>query len=380
MATSKSSGASQYQIAWTTARCNRLLRPLILRLTLLRKHVHTHNVQQTSFDTTSLSSGKGTDGDEEQSAATWDETVADEVGKQEKHDVDWAPLAARKKLKRKYAVRGEARAVPSKPDALTKARAQPGEICISTPYLARTYPNAQDTPDGLESDTRNESLGTTSQSPSLHKSRGARSDPLKSKAHLQDLKRTVSPEEWTLFDNLYEAVGNLLKTTTTISPPTYNGPRPLLSTCLRQVPAYIELEEYWRKRDDEDDKTNISSEVYTYLESTLGSPQGWKPLKEIVRAHGMSLLKQVIIEGVLTTQMVNAMAALLCQHQAVSEADDLLDLFLTQEVLESPQSLETELTPKGAYTTVFLEPISKKPLCIPHIYYILTVFEQSVQR
>lgn len=261
-------------------------------------------------------------------------------------------MARKKIIIRKYGVRNEPRTVPSKPENSAKTKTRPGEICISTPHLARTRPDALDTPDRLDSGSRNDGLELSAQSPTLQKSRGGRSDPLKSKAHLQDMKRTVSPEEWTLYEHLHEAVSNLLKATTAASPPTQDSPRSLLSTCLRQVPAYIELEEYWRQEDDEDDKTDLSSEIYTHLESTLGSAQGWTPLREIVRAHGISSLKQVITEGLLTAPMVHAIAALFYQHQAVSEADDLLDTFLTLDVLEAPQSLEAELIPKGVYLSL----------------------------
>lgn len=101
-----------------------------------------------------------------------------------------------------------------------------------------------------------------------------------------------------LIEGICKALEAILRATTCEKTNDNRGCRSLFSICLRQIPSYIA--EYQPRTSDEDPEKDIdvASEVYTDLE-TFGSAQdgGWESLREVVRAHGISLIREAIQEG-----------------------------------------------------------------------------------
>lgn len=72
-----------------------------------------------------------------------------------------------------------------------------------------------------------------------------------------------------------------------------------MSTCLRKIPEYIEMENDGLEEDDE--AGDVSSEILLDLES-LGTKEnaGWPGLREVARAHGLHLLRRAVEENCLS--------------------------------------------------------------------------------
>ncbi|KAF4123306.1 hypothetical protein GMORB2_6858 [Geosmithia morbida] len=85
----------------------------------------------------------------------------------------------------------------------------------------------------------------------------------------------------------------------------------LLGMCLRKIPACVDDIERWDRETSQDKVTSslngtisVSLEIYGQLEEFGAAGLGWRPLKQTVRAHGMSLLKKAVAEGLFDASFV----------------------------------------------------------------------------
>ncbi|GAB7353100.1 hypothetical protein MBLNU459_g3643t1 [Dothideomycetes sp. NU459] len=102
------------------------------------------------------------------------------------------------------------------------------------------------------------------------------------------------------------------------------GVRSLMSTCLRKIPDYIQAEEDWRKSIDQDDETDVATEVYEELQELSSAPNcGWQPLREVVRAHGIKLVRQIIEDGLVARNTRSELANMPLLYGTSAEAEDL---------------------------------------------------------
>ncbi|KAL1297024.1 hypothetical protein AAFC00_004616 [Neodothiora populina] len=101
------------------------------------------------------------------------------------------------------------------------------------------------------------------------------------------------------------------------------GARSLFSTCLKRIPDYIQAEEGWRNSVDPDDETDVSAEVYEELEELGSSGHGWSPLREVVRAHGVKLIKDLIESKLVSVKTRAELANMPLQHGSMHDAEML---------------------------------------------------------
>lgn len=115
-----------------------------------------------------------------------------------------------------------------------------------------------------------------------------------------------------------------------------------MSTCLRQVPAYIEGRQQWEEEENVD-KVDASEEVYQDLES-MGSASGWRPLREVVRAHGVALITAATAERLLDTTHIKELVRLCHSALAYHEAEEILTAFaFTTAPQQPPKTAKDEL-------------------------------------
>ncbi|OCL06453.1 hypothetical protein AOQ84DRAFT_296961, partial [Glonium stellatum] len=332
-----SSYPSEDSIPWTTARCNRLLRPIASRLAILRKSLQNTKSQiGGDFDSQKDAPLKPAPAAERRVNISQGSQETRPRGFDKAQDPDWVPVSKPKcSTKRTYRGRPVKVQAPAKPILDFGFLGHPGEICLPTPFISRSFGKLQDSP---------EIQNTPLQFPAR---KGRRPLQTKPKDHLQNLKKEMTPEMWKQVDGLYDGLSNLLQATKTPTGKTRKGTRSLLSSCLRQVPAYIALEEYWQEQDEfrNDDDRDISAEVYEDLES-LGTceGQGWRQLREVVRAHAVCLLRDAIEEGVLGPSTIQGLYQLCMNMSAWNEAEEFLASYVSvQKPITPPLNLRSNL-------------------------------------
>lgn len=321
---------------WTTSRCNRLLRPLSSRIALLRRHREHKHLQPRSTHATASGNDLKPRRRTEDNACDIPQMFPPQPNKQD--DPEWTPdYEPRKKLKRTYSARGGSQK-GTQPEVgqgqgiamrQTQFRIQvPGvdpEISQSCRLLARE----QSSEVGARF-WRGASV-TAQEDVSVEVTRPrAQTRPALTRETFRRLAKSVSPDEWMLESGIYTGLDALLKATAKHSPQPVTGARSLFATCLRKVPEYIAEEQRWVDEENEDEDADISSTIYGELES-LGSGEsaGWKPLREIVRAHGIAITGDAIKDGTIRPTTARMLTLLCLQASAHDEADSLLDCSLS---------------------------------------------------
>lgn len=338
--------------AWTTARCNRLLRPLISRVSALGRLPPSENLA-----TEKPSSLHRTRADNLQ-----DDDSMREDDNGEEDDAEWAPV--RKKLKRTYSSRSAKGTSRGRPPKANKEKSNqgysdirhrmpflvPGEISVPTPILNRTTKGAADQDIELG---RYGSLDENLEG-KRHKRPKSRYLTTDGDAHfelseiLRKLRTKIDPSRYTLYEGIYNGLESLLKATMADFEPAMqdrSGVRSLFKICLRQVPAVIkDEEEFYASEEGKRSAAkakDVSSEIYAELEALGHGDRGWKHLRTVVRAHGVQIVGDAITEGLVRPDFARALV-LLCVHTAcLDEAEMLISCLLEVIFCPEPKSIHS---------------------------------------
>lgn len=347
------------EVPWTAARCNRLLRPLSSRVALLRKQKEKAARHQTSRRSLPSDGASTTESQPVGRLAASFPNVLDvrrDLSNKREADPEWVPdQVARKRLKRTYSSRGAAQSI----NQLEKERRRgvslpPVEQRIEVPVTGLQCPST-----GLADGFDDRCAVDTN--PHLVKA-----DVSTSKAGLHGMTRetfrrlakSVSPSEWMLNEGLYNGLDALLIATAKKNGDSNQGRRSLFGTCLRSVPAYIALEQAWADEEEPDSVTDVASSVYTDLESYgLSASGGWRPLRKVVRAHGIYILGVAIQDGSISPQIARGLIILCLQAFAYSEAQTLCTYLLRSiPPLARPKLASDRLF--GAETSISLQTLN----------------------
>jgi hypothetical protein len=322
--------AANEDLPWTTSRCNRLLRPISSKLAKLRIELERprsadieSRLTSTAF-TTKCSPCK---------TINFTRPVQKPRGFDKARDPDWRPDAKTSRGgKKTYGGRGVRKVSAFQQSAVSVNRAsRPGEIAF-TPLIARIGNQPQSSPYVQHSPLKK-----------YGKNRG----PLQ-----VNVDWTQLPEDLRkLVQGAAEAYANLLQATTEGQEKSWRGTRSLLGACLRRLPAYIELEEHFakldREEDDEDpEREDISGEIYGHLENQFEQRPGygWRPFKQVVRAHATSLLCDAIADEIISLDSLSMMVTHCFRTSAWDEAERLLLAYLPLlEPLSMPASVKVDL-------------------------------------
>ncbi len=273
---------------WNTTRCNRLLRPLSSKLTKLRKELalpcSAGRERRAAASVSALKASPRT-------ASGFSHLARKARGFEKRKDPDWMPAAGPEGAGRKtYGGRGAKKMATTQRAGVGRGGTRPGEIAF-TPLIARTGGRFQDSPQAQGSPLKR-----------YPKHRG----PLIARAdQLHELKKQMPSNIGNLVKGLSEAYANLLQATAMSGERRWKGTRSLLGACLRKMPEYIELEEHFAELDKEDEAEgevkDVSQDIYHHLEGQFEMlpGQGWRPFRQIVRAHGTSLLCDAFADEIL---------------------------------------------------------------------------------
>ena len=326
---------------WTTARCNRLLRPISSRIALLRKTSYQSTNRDASIRRDDQDKHMRVD-DDRQCLST---VLANKQGvgqrveaASHRKDPDWAPSPVpRRKIKHTYAGRcmGQiAKQSGAKRQCLDSALpcdGAPGVSNYGNPdypqHLSLIQPDAEEARKfGGIVETDGSSIEGQRKPCRSSRNRDIGTDTRES---FSKLAKTVSPSQWMLINGLYDGLYALLKATSSSKPSNAHSPRSLLATCLRRVPDYIAAEQNWHDQENPDSEMDMSSVIYGDLESYGPScARGWKPLREVVRSHGVALLGEAVKDGLIKQDIARGLILLCLRSSAFDEAQHLVECLI----------------------------------------------------
>ncbi|KAI1384654.1 uncharacterized protein F4822DRAFT_415828 [Hypoxylon trugodes] len=349
----RSSQVGETPQPWTAARCKRLLRPLVSRISSLRKDAEILLL-------------KAKDDEIEQKAKVRDE-------QQQSTNHEW--LGPRKRIRLTYSQRRTSRRQDEQPTFSKDSRKSntvgcrrqnegrsliPGEIVPATPLLRRARGQVIPSP-AVHSISKLETEQPLSR---CRRDSRPRKDLTKNKEIDQRLARIraqSASNKYNDFEAIYRSLDALLKATRPDSPPA-RGPRSFLDMCLRKVPQYIQDLEAWERIEAEENGTlstfegvvDASTHIYNYLES-IGPNEalGWKHLRVLVRADGLDAIKQGISEGLFGDEFSELLIDLCARNSAFSEAEELIAILADREYSQPT-------TPDSSFSEI----ISLRPLSV----------------
>jgi hypothetical protein len=325
--------AGDEELPWSTSRCNRLLRPLSSKLSKLAKELEVP--RNLNRETHSISSAFATKGSPHKTT-NFTRPACRPRGFEKATDPDWRPGVKSATAKRTYSGRGAKRSSEiqrSIPDGAPIVR--PGEIAF-TPLVARMGGQLLDSP--------------AHQASPLKKFSRKRGPLLVDLDRSQGFVANMPVDIQKLIQGLLEAYANILQATGTNT--KRKGARSLMDACLRKLPAYIELEEHFAQldkldeEDDRDEDRDIAREVYEHLEAQFEqqSGHGWRPFKQVVRAHGTSLLCNAISDSVLGLESLSYLVNHCLIVSAWDEAEQLASAYVgLLEPLSMPINTRADL-------------------------------------
>jgi hypothetical protein len=320
--------AADDDLPWTTSRCNRLLRPLSSKLTKLRAEVErprSAGAEVRSFSTAFATKCSP------QKTTNFTRPANKPRGFEKARDPDWRPGAKAGAGKKTYGGRGARKlAGIQREGSDTGHVARPGEIAF-TPLVARMGGPLQSSPQVQASPLKK-----------YGKNRG----PLQVNIDWTQMPGDVRK----LVQGISEAYANVLQATADCDGKSWMGTRSLMGACLRRLPAYIELEAHFAKldkdADDEDAERDVAAEIYEHLETQFEQRvgQGWRPFRQVVRAHATSLLCDAVADEVISLESMTVLVTHCVRVSAWDEAEQLLNAHIPLlQSLGMPLSTKADL-------------------------------------
>lgn len=330
---SADSSIASARIPWTSARCNRLLRPISSKIALLRKEIQHENKQsETRHEETHYTYGL------QESVGEARRPAAGVCSAPVARGEEWeSSLRPRKKIKRTYSSKTR----NSQSEGVKEAAAD-AHVCFPVRQTSIGLPS--------QLPIQTYSFGDTPNDREIDQTGNTSAPTLRDTHPPPDLPRTLVAGNWKLIDGICKGLLALLKATYLAEPPSAKGGRSLFSTCLRQTPKYIVSEEMLSKAEDPDNEVDISSIVYNELED-FGSVAdgGWEPLRELVRAHGLRMITDAIEEGLIGQPIARHLFFLCLDVAACNEAHSIIESFVNlasstgDSSLRCPKQLPTDL-------------------------------------
>lgn len=307
---------------WTSARCCRLLRPLSSKIALLRKDKQTaSSLDNNGQDDWASSSQRNINAIP---TCTQQKVFSASTATIDCAEWDCSPRA-RKRIRRTYSSKTRRQ----EPNGSMGRDEDPSKTCCPS----------TDAVIGLPPTFSQGSWQATANLPASNVS-GSQVVPEGRRKNFKNSARTSSGK---LIDGICKGLEALLLATTSTSPHASPGCRSLFSTCLRQVPKQIAEEETFATIDDPDNDRDISSEVYNDLEGVGPvSNGGWKPLREVVRAHGLDMIATAVNEGLLGNTIARHIVAICLRLGAYDEAQCVLNCMVS--AIEGPKKSTSQTT------------------------------------
>ncbi|KAM3416091.1 hypothetical protein BST61_g9572 [Cercospora zeina] len=133
---------------------------------------------------------------------------------------------------------------------------------------------------------------------------------------------------------LCTAFCSFLNATRAPESPWRKGTASLLQTCLRKVPEYLESQD---EASGNESSTDISDEVWSFFDELLEiKGPNWQGLREVVRSQGLNAVRWAIFDGLLSDDCVRILVKDGVAQGAVAEMEEVLvDWYQRSEVVSS---------------------------------------------
>ena len=335
------------QAPWTTARCNRLIRPLASKIVGLRriKQLGSRELKISQPDSVGIIVTGDTRAHKFVHSRQGNEESRNDAAESSPTDSDRDPWSdvlgeerARKRLKRTYLARGNTQAStqttnPSNSQTAKSYDQTPQATCGESQEDALAL-NRYGLPDPLLLDQQGKlvNLLVNANIDKINPDSILPGDFRSCSRHIfrafRELAKSLLPVNWKLVEGIYENLDALLRATST-DPASKQGPRSLFATCLKQIPDYVTKEQLRITEEDPDDDSDMATIVYDELEALgTSSKDGWRPLKDVVRAHGIRLLAGAIEESLISLPIARGLVILCLHREACDEAQVIIESML----------------------------------------------------
>ncbi|EEP82653.1 predicted protein [Uncinocarpus reesii 1704] len=339
----------------TSKWCNRALRPLTSAILRLEKHCRTASIQPDELVPKSADNPLNGSRSKKDGGRTSGGTGASD-SESARDDPTWIPGnagAGRKRVKHKYSSHKESSRGNPKSRLRRSIRSpeaeklQPGEFTVATPLILGKKKCAVE---------ENRHFGTTCQVVEPRLNEAAPPNPLKNKsirngypAHIPvaDIDVYGDPSYISMVGGILNAFDTFLKITSIEqNPHQVNRAPSLLSMALNKTSEYI-FHEQARLDNAEDNKEDIdvADIFFTELEDTYAaSDQGWRPLRALVRAHGIRLVCETIRKRLIHPRLGRHIISKILEIPAKDAANAVLEALLSVvPALPPPKSLDSAL-------------------------------------
>lgn len=335
---------------WTTSRCHRLLRPLSSKIALLRKMkiMGSKELCNPIIDTSLGHHMPSSWGRCKSSRSNQESEACSTEAPSMIDSSDWiTDTRPRKRLRRTYSSKSNVQAPVPDPTPVPRRKREKsaGDILrmVDETFLIGFTQLRDDygglALQGLSDDMPDKFPNAPTSSIEWEVGCGQKT-PLR--GAFTKLARNLSPVNWRTLDGLHDGVLALLKATADEKPkelrPRATLPiiameyrsRSLFATCLRKIPDCIIEEQLSTTTEDPESDVDVSATMYNYLEqmNTSGAG-GWRPLKDVVRAHGIAILVAAIKESLIDLPMARALMLLCVEQGAYDEAVTIVKAMIT---------------------------------------------------
>lgn len=289
---------SQPRHTWTTARCNRLLRPLSAKIAAFRKSL---TVQQPLEPILNVAL----------ELASFRRSSNRPASEELDEDENWVAQPTKKRVRRRYGTRS--RSEPTK-SAETPCVARSVDIELPTPLLQRA---STDQHEPVPTPINEDRWTTVTDGPKQ-----------------QRMPRTISRIQslCRVFETVLQITcdGARLDNSPVHRTPRRTGTSSLAKTCLHRMGEHIADEVQYRKMANPDDKADIVSETFDMLEG-FDEMSGYchSALREAVRSQAVQMMCGLVQDEAITSSMAFAILRTCTLHRAHDEAEKILCEFIT---------------------------------------------------
>ncbi|OJD18144.1 hypothetical protein AJ78_01810 [Emergomyces pasteurianus Ep9510] len=341
----------------TSRWCNRALRPLTSTILRLEKHWKISPLGAPNLNNPTVIGLQR----ESSTSAREERAVSESEPESESSpdDPTWVPGGAvRRRIRHKYSARtgSRSRVIVRSPET---QKLLPGEFSIPTPLIKGKERQYREVGEPNGDASGNVMTPGSNEEPSVQSSRrGPAKRKLPSYAGWNS-QRTWKDACHEYNDPSYIAIAqgifqvwDAFLTMTAPQNNTNRGARSLISMALDTTSKYIAREqEAVNKCEDKEENIDVADVIFTELESIYGTCNGgWKPLKSLVRLHGIRLVCEAIRKRWISPMIARQLSLNSIDSSSYDAAHEILSALLSvTQRIEGPRHLDCSLFSSGHF-------------------------------